>query len=320
MIEYALLIVGIALLIKGADWLIEGSINLAKILQLSPLVIGITIVAFGTSLPELAITIISTLEGSGGIALGNIVGSNISNLLLIFGISALFFPIRMSKSVLKIDLPLSIVAAVLLLSVALVSDNLNRPVGIIFVTIFIGFLYFTVFLTKKEKDKVRKQAAIKKKENIPKIGYAKIILLIAIGIFAPWVGGQITVDNALLIAKNIGINEFIISATIIAIGTSLPELITSLRALAKKRRRIAIGNIIGSNIFNIVWVLGFASLLKPILLPQKIIWDLIFLIISSLAFLMLVSIGKNRYLLNKRKGILLLGLYLLYIIIILVRG
>ena len=309
MIEYLFLLAGILLLIKGADWLIDGATMFGKKLGLPSFLIGMTVVAFGTSLPELIISLLALSQNSSDIILGNIIGSNISNILLILGFMALFFPIRISKPTINKDLSFSILVTLFLLIISLVFGYINRLLGIIFILIFFSFFYFRFRYAIKEDFIIN----IKTKLSI------KAILLIIIGSFALFIGGRLIVDNVILISQSLGLSQFLISATVIAIGTSLPEFITSINALRKKEKKVAIGNILGSNIFNILWVLGFISLIKPIIISSAYLLDVILLLVISILFLMLTKIGERNSL-NRTKGIILISTYILYLIFLIIRG
>ena len=311
MIEYLLIILGIILLIKGADWLIDGGTILGKKLGMSPFLIGMTIIALGTSLPELVITFLALTKNSGEIILGNIIGSNISNLLLILGIIAIISPIKIPSSVRNIDLPFSILQTFILLLISTLFLLINRISGIIFLSFFVVFLYYKIKYSKETKFPLEKISNQKQK--------FKITLLIIFGSISLFLGGKFIVDGTLIISKNLQISEFLISATMIALGTSLPELFTSLRALTKKKKNLAIGNIIGSNILNITLVLGFASLFKPIIIPLIARLDLIFLLAVSI-FVFLLMFIKKENILSKGKGKILLTLYVIYITTIILRG
>jgi len=309
LIEYVMLIAGVILLIKGADWLISGGSSLGKKLGMPSFLIGMTIVAFGTSLPELVVSFVALAEDSGEIVLGNIIGSNISNILLILGIVGLFFPIKFSKKINK-DLFFSILITFALLAIAIFLGRIDRSIGLIFLIVFFVFYYIRLKYSLRHEfsfEKLNRQLPL------------KIIFMIIAGSISLFIGGKLAVDGVLAISQNLNISDFLISATVIAIGTSLPELITSIEALRKKKRKMAIGNIIGSNIFNILWVLGFVSFLKPINFPAIVYMDILFLLLASLIFFVLAFAGK-KYQITKRKAIVLLSFYLVYVSFIIVRG
>jgi cation:H+ antiporter len=271
MIEYILFVIGIFLLLKGADYLVEGSSSLAKKFGIPTLVIGLTIVAFGTSMPELIVNIIAAVKGSGDIALGNILGSNIANILLILGITAAIASIKVQHSTTWKEIPFSLLAAIVILvfSSVLALDGLAvnsilRSEGIILLLFFGIFLYYVFELTMKNKSKMKDD-----KLEIKTLSSFKIFLYILAGLVALYFGGTWTVDGAVAIARLFGMSEYFISLTIVAIGTSLPELITSIIAARKHDVDLAVGNIVGSNIFNIFWILGITSLIHPISIPSS---------------------------------------------------
>jgi cation:H+ antiporter len=309
MLPYLLLTLGIILLMKGADWLIEGSVSIAKKLGISSLIIGLTVVAFGTSMPEFVLTLFSSLEGSENIALGNIIGSNLANILLVLGLAAVIFPIKFRKNAIKLDLPFSLISALILLVTVISFIETSKIIGIFFILIFFSYVYYRIKSSKKTvfiaTEKIQKDW--------------KIALLLIVGSFSLYFGGKLTVEGIIFISQKLGLSEFLISATAIALGTSLPELITSIKAALKKHPDIAVGNIIGSNIFNILWVLGLASLIVPIKLPSLIKVDLILLVISTLILFGFLFLGKKNKL-ERREGIVLLLLYLHYILLVIFRG
>lgn len=322
MIEYILFIVGIFLLIKSADYLIEGSSSLAKKLGVSTLVIGLTIVAFGTSLPELIVNILAAIKGSGDIAFGNILGSSMTNTLLVLGIMALITSLKVKDSTTWKQIPFSFLAVLVLFIFSIGSlvnksggEFLSRTDGLILLLFFSIFLYYVFELAKKDKNlaKETNEQEIKRYSNVT------IFLMIVGSLIGLFLGGKWTVDGAIVIARTFGLSEFLISATIIAIGTSLPELITSIVAAFKKNVDLAIGNVIGSNIFNILWVLGLTSIISPLRFPEFIRIDLIILLFATfLLFLFMFTSKKHE--LDRWEGIVLLLLYVSYIIFIIIRG
>jgi cation:H+ antiporter len=318
MIEYLMLTIGLILLVKGADYLIDGSSFLAHKYGVSTLFIGLTVLAFGTSLPELVVNIIASLKNSGGLAFGNIIGSNMSNILLILGITTLITRINVSKTTIKKEIPFSILSVVLLLLFTINIINLSytkeltRNAGLILIIFFAYFMYYVIRMAKKDRSSLE---FFKIEKN--KISNTKLNLMIFGGLIALYFGGKWTVDSAIIIARNIGMSEFFISATIIAIGTSLPELITSIIAARKKEINLLVGNIIGSNIFNILWVLGVTSIISPIPFSPGIILDLmILLFVSTLLFIFVWK--KNAV--TKTQGIIFIILYILYLIYLLYKG
>ena len=246
LIAIIFIIVGFLFLVKGADCFVENASSIAGKIGVSSLIIGLTIVAFGTSMPELAVSVTAALENANEIAVGNVVGSNIFNLLVVAGLSACIYPLLVNKTIMKRDWPLSVVAAVLL-TFMLTDRNISRFEGMILLICFGIMLYVQIKqTTKSEEDQ--------KRIDTP---YSKLIIFLIIGIAGIVIGGQLVVDGATSLARIIGLSETLIGLTIVAIGTSLPELVTSLVAARKNENEIAMGNVIGSNLFNIFCILGF---------------------------------------------------------------
>ena len=321
MIEYILFIVGFGLLIKGADCLVEGSSSLAKKFGVPSLVVGLTVVAFGTSMPELIVSIFSAFEGVTDVAIGNIVGSNVANILLILGLTALIYPLKVHHSTVWKEIPFSLLAVIILFIVAndlmidkLSFSSLTRIDGILMLCFFAIFLYYVFEMAKDKRSKLRDR-----KLEIMEYKSHKIFLMLFFGVIGLFLGGKWVVDGAILIARQAGMSEFLVSATIIAIGTSLPELVTSLTAAIKKDVDLAVGGVVGSNIFNTFWILGITSVISPIVLPAFINFDIIFLILITLALFLFMFIGKKHEM-NRWQGILFIILYIAYITFIVMRG
>lgn len=290
-INFALLIVGFFLLIKGADILIDGSASLAKRFGLSSLLIGLTVIAFGTSAPELIVNIFAAISGSSDIGMGNIVGSNIANILLILGAAALMCNLKVHDSIVKKQIPFSILSALalfVLINSTLINgigpDGLSRSAGIILIFFFIIFLYYTFSLAKGDKSEG---------ENVKEMKLSKSFIFILIGIIALFIGGKLIVDNATSLALAAGLSEAFIGLTVVALGTSLPELAASIIAARKKQVGMAVGNVIGSNIFNLLWILGLTSIIKPIEYNPAMNFDIIFLIFVSILLFGLIYMGKE---------------------------
>ncbi len=321
MIEYILFVLGIFLLVKGANYVVDGSAALAKQLKVSTLVIGLTVVAFGTSMPELIVNIIASLKGISDIAFGNIVGSNIANTLLILGIAAVIANLKVQHSTTWKEIPFSLLAALVLFIFAntfildkLILNSILRFEGLILLLFFVIFFYYVIELAKRD----RSQAEDDKPES-EKLSTIKISLYILGGLVAMGFGGKWVVDGAVALARLSGMSEYFISLTIVAVGTSLPELATSIIAALKKEADIAVGNIVGSNIFNIFFILGISALISPITLPVFAMADLaILLAITSLLFLFMF-IGKKHEL-ERWQGAVFLALYAAYIGFLIMRG
>lgn len=305
-----LVIAGFAALIFGANWMVDGASALAKKYKVSDLVIGLTIVAFGTSAPELVVSVVASLEGYSDIVLGNVVGSNNFNLFIILGLVGLIFPIKVQSSTAWQEIPISLIVA--LLALLLLHDfyfadssSLSRMDGLLLLVLFAVFIYYVFHQMKNEPqvDEVETQA-----QTPLKIG-----ALIVLGLAGLMVGGQLVVDSSVSIAENLGISEKIIGLTIVATGTSLPELVTSVVAATKKNSDIAIGNVIGSNIFNILLILSVSSLIQPIAYSPKFDFD-IFILLGGTLFLFLAMLTGKRKQLDCWEAAILLAFYVAYIV------
>ncbi|PIR69263.1 MAG: sodium:proton exchanger [Candidatus Niyogibacteria bacterium CG10_big_fil_rev_8_21_14_0_10_46_36] len=318
---YILFCIGLFLLVKGADWLVDGASALGKRSGIPPLVIGLTIVAFGTSMPELIVNIFAALGGNTEVAFGNIIGSNISNTLLILGIAAVIAPITIKYSTVWREIPLSFMAVLALFVLAndflidgIYPPQLTRGDGLILLLFFAIFLYYIFETVRSGRTRFSE-----KDIDIKQRSYGGMLLFMAGGVVGLYVGGNWTVDGAVFIAQQFGLSQFLISATIIALGTSLPELVTSVAAARKQEMDLAVGNIVGSNIFNIFWILGFTSLFAPITVPSFINADLVFLVAATLIFFSFMFVGK-KHALTRKNGALFLVLYVLYIGFLIFRG
>lgn len=321
MIEYVLFLIGILILIKGADFLVEGASTLAHRMRVPTLVIGLTLVAFGTSLPELIVNIFAAIKGSTDIAFGNIIGSNIANILLVLGIVAIISPIKVKRPTIWKEIPFCLLAVVVLFIASnyLLIDKINiisltKVSGLIFLCFFVIFLYYTVNLAKKSKRQLDKEDV-----EIKTYSGRKIFLMVFAGLVCLYFGGKWIVDGAVLAAKQLGLSEFLISATILAIGTSLPEVITGITAARKKETGLAVGNVLGSNIFNIFWILGVTALIAPIAIPQFINMDMIFLGGATFLLFLFLFMGKKHEL-ERWQGLAFILLYIFYIVFIVIRG
>ena len=301
-IPIVLLIVGFVALILGANWLVDGATSVGIRAKLSPLIIGLTIVAFGTSLPELIINIFSCIKGSSGLAIGNIVGSNIMNILLILGVASLIYPIDVSRISIRRDIPAGFMATAALFLMANdfflgSSHTINWMEGLTLLVMAAGYLYLT--MVKNESPSTEVEAI-----QIP-MPWWKTILFIVLGIVGLWVGGELVSNNAQLIAKAWGMSEAMIGLTVVAMATSLPELITSIVAALKKNSGIAIGNVLGSNILNIFVVLGISGLIMPLQFDTQMNITLGILFLANALMLLFVFTGKGRKL-SRFEGFLML--------------
>ena len=291
LIPILLLIVGFVALIVGANWLVDGATSIGIRAKLSPLIIGLTIVAFGTSLPELIINVFSCFKGSSGLAIGNIVGSNIMNILLILGVAAVIFPIDVDRISIRRDIPVGFFATALLFVMANdffmgSSHTINWIEGLGLLFCAVGYLYLTML--KNEKPDTSVEAV-----QIP-LPWWKTILFLVFGILGLYVGGELVSNNAQTIAKAWGMSDAMIGLTVVAMATSLPELITSVVAATKKNAGIAIGNVMGSNILNIFVVLGVSGLITPLQFDPKMNLTLILLFVANLLMFLFVFTGKGR--------------------------
>lgn len=310
-----LLIIGFAFLVKGADAFVEGSSSIAKHFQVPSLIIGMTIVAMGTSLPETAVSVTASIAGSNALAVSNAVGSNIFNLMVVIGVCAVLTPVAVQKSSLKIDIPFSIVCALLLLVLGHDRMMLTRVNGLILIVLFAFFILYMIRSAQhsmnNEDSEFAAEAADMKVMSVP-----KSLIFIVVGIAGITLGSDWVVDGAKTIASAFGISENLIGLTIVAFGTSLPELMTSIVAARKNEVDMALGNAVGSNIFNILMVLGIASALSPIAFIQENIIDIIILVGFSF-IVWLMAWTKHR--LNKIEGLAMILLYAGYVVYICIR-
>ena len=314
------LVVGFVLLVKGADFFVEGASSVAKMLKVPSLIIGMTIVAMGTSLPETSVSIAASINNQNTLAVSNVVGSNIFNLMVVLGVCAVMCELQVSKDVLKRDYPFSVICAILLLVAGYIGMTLGRVDGIIFLVIFVGFLFV---LIKGAMD-ARKRGEISEKERemneeiseMKEQPVWKSILYIVGGAIAIKYGGDWVVDSASTIATSFGISATLVGLTICSVGTSLPELVTSIVAARKNELDMAIGNVVGSNVFNILMVLGIAASVSPIAFLTENVIDIIILLVFSL-ITWLFCVTKKR--IGRMEGITMLALYRIYLVYICIR-
>lgn len=304
-----LIIVGFVLLIKGADFFVGGASGIAEKFKIPQMIIGLTIVAFGTSAPEAAISISAALQGTTGIAIGNILGSNLLNVLLILGITSCIVPLHIQKSSLRFDMPFNIVISVVLLAMGFFLGRLNLICGIILWAMMI------FFMVKLLKDAKKGMAEAAEEEPVQTKNVFLLILYTIGGLAAVVWGSDITVDNAKIIASLLGMSDRLIGLTVVAFGTSLPELITSVTAARKGNADIAVGNILGSNIFNVLFVLGTVSLIAPVEFASAFLFDAVLCIVSMVLLLLLCF---KKQILSRKGGALLLVCYAVYFVYLLV--
>lgn len=291
--------------------MVEGSASIAKKLNISSIVIGLTIVAFGTSAPELIVNIFASVQGNTEIAIGNILGSNIVNILLILGISSIIYPLATKENTVWKEIPLSLLAAILV--GVMVNDTLidggtfsglTRIDGIVFIAFFIIFLYYTFGISKVSGENTDLE--------IKEMSYMKSSLYIVGGLLGLVFGGKWIVDGAIKIAEGFNVSQSLIGLTVVAIGTSLPELATSAVAAYKKQSDIAIGNVVGSNIFNIFWILGFSALINPLPFSKDSVIDIIMTIVASLILFLIMFIGK-KHTVERWQGVIMILIYIGYV-------
>ena len=320
MAVYLLFVVGFVLLIKGADWLVAGSATIAKNNNVSNLVIGLTIVSMGTSMPELIVNVLASSKDASQIAIGNILGSNIANILLILGVAAFIYPIKIKESTVFSEIPYSIIALLLVAFVANSNlfgshnNSINQIDGIILMAFFGLFVVYIIRLAKNgSADMI---------EDIPdeKITAGKSFLMVLLGMIGLFFGGQWVVNGAIAAAEHFGLSEAFIGLTVVAIGTSLPELVTSAVAAYRKNTDIAMANIIGSNIFNLLWVLGISAIIKPMGFDSSLNADILILLAASCLILFSLVTGKVKNQIGKPTGTLFILLYLTYVVFLIYRG
>ena len=332
---YVLLIVGFVCLIKGADLFVDGSSNVAKLLKVPSIIIGLTVVAFGTSMPEASVSISSALVGANELAVSNVVGSNIFNLLVVLGASALILPVCVQKDSVKKEIPFSILCTVALLGtlfMGMKSTTVNKEVdgfftevventytlgwvaGLILLALFAFYMYWQISAALKAR---KNGTAVEEEEDGKKISLPKSLIFIVIGIAAIILGGNWVVDGATSIAYTFGMSETLVGMTIVAVGTSLPELVTSMVAAKKGESDIALGNVIGSNIFNIIFILGFSCLVSPITVGTEAVIDTAFAIVIS-AVAVLFSATKLKF--ERWEGGVFVATYAVYLTYMILRA
>ena len=296
---YLLLSLGLLLLFVGGDWLVSGSVAVAKRMKVSPLLIGLTLVGFGTSTPELTTSLIATYKGSNGIAIGNVVGSNIANILLILGVTALILPVQVKGKSIRRDSAFLIFSCLLLLS-SLAFGSIGRIMGLIMV---VSLAFYVVYCYRTEREE-----ATDENEKMPPLWRSIVLTFVGIGL--TMLGAKFLVDNSVILARTWGISESVIGLTIVAVGTSLPELAASVMSSIRKHSDVALGNVVGSNIYNSLFILGVTSLCMPIQIPAGMWIDM--LIMTGVTALMIgIALGWKVF--TRTTGLLFLILYAIYI-------
>ena len=296
-----LLLLGFVLLIKGADFFVDGSSSIAKLLKVPSVVIGLTIVAMGTSAPEAAVSITAGISGSNEIAISNVVGSNIFNMLVVVGVCAIIKSFDLDRNILKRDFPVNIVANVVLLGAMLLGSAISRFDGVMMLLLMIAYITWLVVNALKNREE--------SSDNIKTISPILSVVYIIGGLAAVIFGGDLVVDNATVLAQAMGWSETFIGLTIIAIGTSLPELVTSIVASKKGENGLALGNVVGSNIFNLLFIIGLSSSITEIAVDLSAIMNTVFLLIMTVLMYVLCVVRKK---LGRVEGIIMLSLYVAY--------
>lgn len=316
--DFIILIIGFFLLIKGADIFVDGASSIAKKIGIPSVIVGLTIVSLGTSAPELAVSLISSFNGNNGIAVGNVLGSNLFNTLVVLGGTAIVAPLIIKKCTIKRDyittLLVTILTCFLIFGLVPKSENmLSRISGIILLVVCIIYMFILVKAAKKD--------SVKDEENTSEIKMSKNILLSLIGVVGIVFGGNLVVDSATNIAYALGMSEKLVGLTIVAVGTSLPELVTSIVAALKGENDIALGNVLGSNIFNLVLILGASAAISPITVSGVMVIDFIILIAVTLFIGALIFFNKKEEKrLGRLEGIILVGMYVAYLVYIIFRN
>lgn len=308
-IQVILLLAGFVFLIKGSDFFVDGASSIAAILKIPTIIVGLTIVAFGTSAPEAAVSITSSLTGSNAMAVSNVIGSNLFNMLMVIGVAALLGDLLMERSVLEKDLPFLVGITLLLTAFIVIGWNISVVEGIILLAILAAYVFYLI-------RSAGKSGATNYVEK-PKLTTPKSILFIIVGLAGIILGGDMVVNSASSIAMALGMSETLVGLTIVAIGTSLPELVTSITALRKGENQLVIGNVVGSNIFNILFVLGASSAISQIPLDSSMLIDVLLMVgVTILCFIF----GKTQEKYDKKEGIILVALFIAYMAFAIMRN
>lgn len=305
-LQFLLLAVGFVMLIKGADWFVDGASKIADRFGIPQLVIGLTIVAMGTSAPEAAVSITSALKGNAGITIGNVVGSNIMNVLVILGLTAVIRAIAVKKSTIRYEIPFTIGITVVLAVLGLTDNTVSRLDGVILWVLMIVYLLYLLRMAKKGQDVLEDVPKLTKKDTLPRM----ILSILIGGALIVW-GADVTVDAATELALIFGMSDRLIGLTIVAFGTSLPELVTSVTAAVKGKADIAVGNIVGSNIFNILFVVGTTALITPVVYSANFLVDSI-VAVATMVLLLICVLPKKK--LGRLGGVVMLAGYAAYFI------
>ena len=308
-IQVVLLLVGFLFLIKGSDFFVDGASSIASILRVPTIIVGLTIVAFGTSAPEAAVSITSSLTGSNAMAVSNVIGSNLFNMLVVIGVAALLSNLLMEKKVLQKDLPFLVGITILFVVFIFIGGDITNIEGIILLAILIAYIFFLI----RDARKSNESNVVEK----PKLSLPKSIIFMIVGLAGIVLGGDLVVDSASAIALALGMSETLVGLTIVAIGTSLPELVTSITALKKGENQLVIGNVIGSNIFNILFVLGASSAISALPVNRGMMIDVVFMLgVTILCFIF----GKTQDKYDKKEGVILIALFIAYMAFAILRN
>uniref|UniRef100_UPI003FEFAA2D calcium/sodium antiporter n=1 Tax=Agathobacter sp. TaxID=2021311 RepID=UPI003FEFAA2D len=313
------LVIGFVFLVKGADIFVEGSSSIAKKFKVPSIIIGLTIVAMGTSLPEAAVSVTASIANKNALAVSNVIGSNIFNLMMVIGVCAIMTPVAVNKATLKRDFPFSVICAILLLVLGLIGPmSLGHADGVIFLILFAGFIGLMIrsaMKASKEGNAVASEE-IEAAEEIKIMPVWKSLLFIVIGAVGIIIGGDVVVDSASNIAAKFGMSQTLIGLTIVSVGTSLPELVTSIVAARKNEVDMALGNAIGSNVFNILFVLGIAGAISPMAFLTENVIDIVILLVFSLIVWLFAWTKKE---IKRGEGLIMVLLYVLYVVYICMR-
>ncbi len=312
LVSVILIVIGFAMLIFGANLLVDGSSNVAKKFHIPEIIIGLTIVSIGTSMPELFVSVTSAIDGFPDMAVGNVVGSNVANLLLILGMSAIINAITFKRETRLIEIPICLFVSILFIILANIGQDITRIDAIILLVAFVAFIIYTIVMAKKGEEFEKKDGQEEVKEEVKNTSTVKDIFSIILGVVLLKIGGDFTVDNAVNIANIFNWSEKLISVTILAVGTSLPELVTSVSAAFKGNSDIAIGNILGSNIFNMLFIIGVSALISPITYNLSYNRDMVVLLIATIVLALFPIIPpKNK--MSRMNGVIYMALYIGYL-------
>lgn len=313
------LVIGFVFLVKGADIFVEGSSSIAKKFKVPSIIIGLTIVAMGTSLPEAAVSVTASIANKNALAVSNVIGSNIFNLMMVIGVCAIMTPVAVNKATLKRDFPFSVICAILLLALGVIGPmSLGHADGVIFLILFAGFIGLMIHSAMKASKEGNAIASeeIEAAEEIQIMPVWKSLLFIVIGAVGIILGGDVVVDSASNIAAKFGMSQTLIGLTIVSVGTSLPELVTSIVAARKNEVDMALGNAIGSNVFNILFVLGIAGAISPMAFLTENVIDIVILLVFSLIVWLFAWTKKE---IKRGEGLIMVLLYVLYVVYICMR-